>query len=663
MLLKPRQFFLLLPIFLGAALLSCDSSGSSISEEPTGDKPGNGNPSGNEASLDVSVETGRKTIHLSWEKDGIEDLDRYRLYRSTGADFDTTGSFYVKTTESEYKDKEVGPSRTYYYRTAAFDDHDSLLVLSDAAKGLAPPGAPEDVDGEGQFYEATLGWSEAQGKIQGYNIYRSKSSFSTPGEAAKKVAANHDSTSFADNTALDGQTYVYRLAALDQSGNEGSLSPEVEVTPSYSGNPSRGKELFKAACSRCHISGDAWDLQAFSMPDTMIHQRALKHVTEEEALDIIQYAKSGEVKPFDEARFGKRALPPFQPGGKILDSDKHFAQSLFGADRWPEDLSVSELRDMKLTDIPIPFPLPHWNVKGDETDWLPTQAMPGRISEKGGFKVALDKYQNAPTDQNFFNLYDAVHELEREHRDRYPHQYDPSQEEMAEVYDLNRWLSSLVALHVMRTRGDRIEDFRSFLRENRGQGERWWSTLGKHRSLVTEMWAVGDLMRVNGPDLSSVNLPPEYGREENYIKRATVRWFYLSWLLRPGVESSFDILYFPRLLETSGYARVSAFFSAYVIANAKHGSKEVYDVLIDYPYQVPEEWVPNLMHFVMDAYISRIEGGEELEGETVHQREHLKRGVERTIEHNDHLTAEDKEHLREDMNRVLDWLKEQGTDK
>jgi len=101
---------------------------------------------------------------------------------------------------------------------------------------------------------------------------------------------------------------------------------------------------------------------------------------------------------------------------------------------------------------------------------------------------------------------------------------------MAEVHELNRWISAPIGSHVLRKEGRDIENYRALMSQSFShdlmEGERW-AVKGKHRSLVSELWAVGDIIRMHGPD-SNRRMPEMYGITEREIKRSTVQWFYLA---------------------------------------------------------------------------------------------------------------------------------------
>jgi hypothetical protein len=507
------------------------------------------------------------------------------------------------------------------------------------------PAAPNNSGATGGFYRVDVSWDESDSSKEDASALNDE----LVGDLV-----------YDDSSALDGVTYHYRITAVDDAGNESSLSPEAKATPSFEGDPTKGKELFNTVCAQCHSSGDAWDLQAFAMPDTMVHRRALIHVNRQESFDIIKFIRSESVEPFEGAQLGNRELPPFQPGDKILVSDKQFAQEVFGQDQWPEDLKPSDLEGMDISDIPIPFELPRWSIEHDESDWLPTDKLPPRIADKAEFESAIEAHQSNPTNSNFLDVYEAIHNVDRGHDDRYPFEESDPPEEMIEVYELNRWISSFVGQHMVRKDRADPDGYLQWMKDQYGdrEGDRW-QVDGLHKSLASEMWAVGDIMRMYGPD-SDRRMSPKYGEDEVYIKSVVSKWFYLAWMLNQKGQTDFDVLYFPRLLDTAGYGRIATFVAGHMIVNGQKGFHRVYDLLVDIPGSMHREWMPNFLKFAMDAYIYRVENGDRVYYGFEHTRKHLKSGVERALDKlSDSFTQSEKEKIRDNLDYILSWIKEQ----
>ena len=76
-----------------------------------------------------------------------------------------------------------------------------------------------------------LNWTAPlSGFIDGYNVYRALTSFTSPDEATLLNTNPVSATSFSDADIEPGRTYVYRVAAVTAEGDESTLSDAAEVT-------------------------------------------------------------------------------------------------------------------------------------------------------------------------------------------------------------------------------------------------------------------------------------------------------------------------------------------------------------------------------------------------------------------------------------------------
>ena len=101
----------------------------------------------------------------------------------------------------------------------------SLTVTSNAAKiqipltGTGTQASPQ--------HTVSLSWSPSVSQVIGYFVYRRTG---TNGTFAKLVSSIEASTSFTDNTVVDGQTYFYVVTALSAADVESEFSSPVSVT-------------------------------------------------------------------------------------------------------------------------------------------------------------------------------------------------------------------------------------------------------------------------------------------------------------------------------------------------------------------------------------------------------------------------------------------------
>ena len=95
-----------------------------------------------------------------------------------------------------------------------------------------PPAAPASLTGASEDGAIALQWSApSDDDLAGHRVYRSGSSFSEAG-AADLVSSDGlvGGSTYSDDSAENGVTYFYRVAAVDETGNESDLSGMVEKT-------------------------------------------------------------------------------------------------------------------------------------------------------------------------------------------------------------------------------------------------------------------------------------------------------------------------------------------------------------------------------------------------------------------------------------------------
>jgi fibronectin type 3 domain-containing protein len=78
-------------------------------------------------------------------------------------------------------------------------------------------------------HSVTLTWQppklEKGTSVASYNVYRRK----TKDHIYKKIAIRVAGPPYEDTTVKSGQTYIYAVSAIDQSGHEGRLSEVAQV--------------------------------------------------------------------------------------------------------------------------------------------------------------------------------------------------------------------------------------------------------------------------------------------------------------------------------------------------------------------------------------------------------------------------------------------------
>jgi hypothetical protein len=141
---------------------------------------------------------------------------------------------------TEYRDTSFQFGHTYLYEvrqvmqfgTETVESADSApAVLS--AKDIFPPAAPQGVEavsvaatnGAPAYIELT--WTiNSETDLAGYNVYRSDEA-GTPGQKLNSELLR--APTFRDMSVQPAKAYFYRVGAVDQSGNESTLSSAVEA--------------------------------------------------------------------------------------------------------------------------------------------------------------------------------------------------------------------------------------------------------------------------------------------------------------------------------------------------------------------------------------------------------------------------------------------------
>ena len=208
-----------------------------------------------------------------------------------------------------------------------------------------------------------------------------------------------------------------------------------------------GRAAFVAKCESCHNSGDGVDLAFFAFPDSAIRRRALAHVGQESASDIIAHVATLRTNP--RPREGRL----FQPGGAVLASDAVFGRALFPGDSFPVRLTTRELRGLSRLDMPVAIALPRWSVEGSDTDWLPDHGISTAVmmDNAGRPSRALESYRDAPTDANLLHVMVALFSaLKRTDSPGPCHFETRGRSNARECFQDARWAATLVAQHLMR---------------------------------------------------------------------------------------------------------------------------------------------------------------------------------------------------------------------
>ncbi|MCK5596241.1 MAG: S8 family serine peptidase, partial [Candidatus Eisenbacteria sp.] len=168
--------------------------------------------------------TNEGDVDVSWDANPELDIDHYVLERDTDPGFGAPESFV--TSDTHYDDSGLPTGVLYYYRVFAVDlgtlTSDPSATATSYPQDL-PPAAPTGlvaVTGAGEG-EIDVSWdANPEPDIDHYRLERDTSA----GFASPTPIDGILGTSYADSGLTPGQTYFYRVFAVDQSSNEGPPS-------------------------------------------------------------------------------------------------------------------------------------------------------------------------------------------------------------------------------------------------------------------------------------------------------------------------------------------------------------------------------------------------------------------------------------------------------
>jgi hypothetical protein len=172
--------------------------------------------------------TGASTVHLAWA-DGSDNEDGFTVERSTdGLAFTQVGSVAANVTGFDVND--LAPSTSYVFRVRAFNTA-GISPWSPTASATtlqAPLGAPTDLVAVAlSKTQVRLTWRDNSSAETGFRIERStnRKTFSVVATTAAGA------TTFTDGGARAGETYYYRVFAVNSGGASAASNVASATTP------------------------------------------------------------------------------------------------------------------------------------------------------------------------------------------------------------------------------------------------------------------------------------------------------------------------------------------------------------------------------------------------------------------------------------------------
>lgn len=101
-----------------------------------------------------------------------------------------------------------------------------------------PTPPPSGVEATSEDGAVALSWEAGGASVEGYNVYRSTSSTSSPSGSPVNGASPVQGTTFTDSSVENGTRYYYRITAVGEGGeSEPSVEVSVRPFPSPPGRP------------------------------------------------------------------------------------------------------------------------------------------------------------------------------------------------------------------------------------------------------------------------------------------------------------------------------------------------------------------------------------------------------------------------------------------
>ena len=156
---------------------------------------------------------------------------RYNVYRTTVPSARVRERLTATPiSETDYRDTTMSLGETYYYTIrAVIESPEGQIESFDSKEYEAknvdtyPPHAPQELTAISDGHSISLVWlPNSESDLAGYYVYRAGAD-----RDFKRVTPLITIASFNDKSVEKGKTYIYRVKALDQNGNESDNSEEV----------------------------------------------------------------------------------------------------------------------------------------------------------------------------------------------------------------------------------------------------------------------------------------------------------------------------------------------------------------------------------------------------------------------------------------------------
>lgn len=270
----------------------------------------------------------------------------------------------------------------------------------------------------------------------------------------------------------------------------------------------------------------------------------------------------------------------FQPQGSTLGSDMEFSLSLFGQDGWPADLTTAQLAAVDPRTVRVAIRLPIWSDESSNKDWMPDSPLPPAVLDfAGGLAAgAIAGYRAVPTRENLARAVTALRNADRSSANPgAPCLFDDtSRVKYRECFEVRRWTSTLVALHLLRYGMD----------------------LNLGGTVHDVWWDVGNAARKSRADRTV----PIANPVSNWAS-----WMLVGWMFDPSRHSSF---YTGEGLRQLGLPRHATFIALRTQVARPRNSPSAYEDLVNAVRFAPASWTSSVASFGLRHLAGRLGTGD-----------------------------------------------------
>jgi fibronectin type 3 domain-containing protein len=172
---------------------------------------------------------GSSEVRLNWAApviDGGTPITGYKVYRSMS--FDGTYTLIASPSITNYTNIGLTNGQTYWYKVSVVNAQgEGPLTAAISSTPVTVPSAQQDLQSTPGTAQATITWqaqaSDGGTPITGYKLYRSSTS-----DGTYSLLAYVSGLTFIDTGLAGGQTYWYKLSAVNEVG-EGAQSPAFSI--------------------------------------------------------------------------------------------------------------------------------------------------------------------------------------------------------------------------------------------------------------------------------------------------------------------------------------------------------------------------------------------------------------------------------------------------